>query len=231
MPAARMKRRYWTPAEEQLLREHYANTRTEVLAKLFDRDTRRVLAKANSMGLYKSLELIAEIAREKTLELTHGGRQYQFKPGIVPWNKGTSYVAGGRSAETRFKPGMKPPTWVPVGSYRVVTNKNGGPELQQKINDDPGPTNVRWKPVARLVWEAEHGPVPEGHIVVFKPGRRTTKAEEITLDAVELITRRQLMKRNTIHNLPPEFAEVARLKAVLHRVINQREKQGQEAAA
>lgn len=230
MPA-RMKRRYWTPVEEQMLREHYANTRTEVLAQLFDRDVRRVLAKANSMGLKKSLELIAEISREKTLELTHGGRPYRFKPGIVPWNKGSSYVAGGRSAETRFKPGMKPHTWVPIGSYRVVNNKNGGPELQQKVNDDPGPTCVRWKPVARLVWEAAHGPVPDGHIVVFKPGRRSTKPEEVTLDAIELITRQQLMKRNTIHNLPPEFAEVARLKAVLHRAINTRTKHSQEAAA
>lgn len=226
------KRRYWTPVEEQMLRQHYADTRTEVLAELFNRDARRVLAKARAMGLRKSRELIAEIAREKSAAPGHGGKAHQFKPGTAPWNKGAHYVAGGRSAETRFRPGNKPPTWVPVGSYRIVDQKNGGPELQVKVNDEPGPNSVRWRPMARHVWELAHGPVPANHIVVFKPGRRSTRPEDVTLDAIELITRQELMRRNTVHNLPPVFADVARLRGVLHRAMNSRnKKEGREAEA
>jgi hypothetical protein len=226
------KRRYWTPAEEQALSLHYATTRIEVLASMFNRDPRRVLAKANAMGLYKSRELIAEIAREKSAAPGHGGQLHQFKSGNAPWNKGRNYVAGGRSAETRFKPGNKPPTWVPVGSYRVVDQKNGGPELQVKVNDEPGPNSGRWRPMARHVWEQAHGPVPADHIVVFKPGRRSTRPEDVTLDAVELITRQELMRRNTVHNLPPVFAELARMRGSLHRAINSRKKkEGREAEA
>jgi hypothetical protein len=35
-----------------------------------------------------------------------------------------------------------------------------------------------WVAVHRLVWEQAHGPVPPGHIVVFRPGRHTTDLDE-----------------------------------------------------
>lgn len=219
---AATKRRYWKPWEEQFLREHYADKHTHAIAVALDREPKQIHSKAIALGLHKSRELIAAMARDASRRPDHGGRAHQFAPGLTPWNKGATFVAGGRSAETRFKPGSKPHTWVPIGSYRIVINKNGGPQLERKVNDNPGPTSVRWTPVHRLVWEAAHGPVPDGHIVVFKPGMRTTEPDEITVDRLECITRQQLMQRNTIHNLPPEFAEVARLKAVLHRAINTR---------
>jgi len=221
----RAPRRYWTPAEEDLLRTQYADSSTETLAALLGRSGRRVLAKANAMGLHKSREFIAAVARERSSRPGHPSQAFRFQKGLVPANKGVKHPPGwapGRMAVGQFKPGSKPHTWVPVGSHRVVQKKNGGPELQRKVNDNTGPSSVRWKPVARLVWEAAHGPVPEGHIVVFKPGRRSTELDLVTLDALECITRVQLMRRNSVHNLPPEFAEMARLKAVLHRVINTR---------
>jgi hypothetical protein len=222
-----MKRRYWTPAEEALLRERYATTRTDELARQFGRPAGQVLRKANSMGLSKSRDLIVQMLREAVERPDHPSRAHRLKKGHVPANKGIKRPPGwapGRMAEGQFKPGLKPHTWVPVGSLRIVNNKNGGPELQRKVNDDPGPSSVRWKPVARLVWEAEHGPVPDGMIVVFRPGMRTTDPDLITIDRLDCITRIDLMRRNSVHNLPPEFAEVARLKAVLHRAINTRAK-------
>jgi hypothetical protein len=135
-------KRFWKPWEEEFLRKNYADSLTVDLAKVLDMTIKRVLAKANAMGLKKSIALIAETARERTSRPDHGSRRTRIKPGQKPWNKGTHYVAGGRSAETRFKPGIKPPTWVPVGSYRVVEG-----QLQRKVNDDPGPNTVRWHPV------------------------------------------------------------------------------------
>lgn len=215
-------KRFWKPWEEEFLRRNYADSLTVDLAVVLETTIKRVLAKANAMGLHKSVELIAATARERTSRPDHGSRRTRIQPGQEPWNKGTHYVAGGRSAETRFKSGLKPHTWVPVGSYRVVEG-----QLQRKVNDNPGPNTVRWHPVSRLVWEAAHGPVPAGHKVVFKLGRATVDPALITLDAVELLSNEALMRRNSIHNYPPELADIARLRGVLHRQINRRTKEEQ----
>lgn len=215
-------KRWWTPEEEQHMRDHYADTLTVDLARQFGCDPKRVLAKANSMGLHKSIALIAATARERTTRPGHGSHATRRQPGQEPWNKGSHYVAGGRSAETRFKPGSRPHTWVPIGSYRIVEGV-----LERKVNDLPGPNTVRWKPVSRLVWEAEHGPIPAGHSVVFRPGRKTTDLALITPDALECLSRVELMQRNTIHQLPPEFADIARLRGVLHRTINRKTKEAE----
>ncbi|MGC4076248.1 MAG: HNH endonuclease signature motif containing protein [Rubrivivax sp.] len=216
-------RRFWTEIELQLLREHYHDSHTVNIAKAIGREPRQVLAKANALGLRKDIDFIAEVARERSTRPDHGGRRTRIQPGTVPWNKGTNFVAGGRSAETRFKPGQMPHTWRPVGSYTV--NSDG--YLDQKVSDESGPRHLRWKPVHRLVWEAANGPVPEGHVVVFKRGRHSIDPALITLDAVELVTRDELMRRNSVHNLPPELLQVTRLRASLTRAINDRAKEEQ----
>lgn len=218
------KRRAWLPWEREFVRANYAASSTLDLARVLGRSPKSVYSQAREMGLAKSREAIAAMAREAALRPVHGGVATRFAAGQQPWNKGTHWVAGGRSAETRFRAGNRPHTWVPVGSYRCVVNKSGGPELQRKINDDPGPSSVRWRPVAQIVWEEAHGPTPPGRIVVFRDGRRTIDPAWITPDALECITRRELMARNTIHRLPPHVAEVARLRGVLKRVTDARER-------
>lgn len=213
-------KRFWTAVEEQLLREHYADTPIEVLMQLFECPAARILAKANKMGLHKSAELIAQIARDRTNAPGHGSQRTRIKPGETPWNKGTHYQAGGRSAETQFKAGAKPHSWVPVGSYRMVDGA-----LQRKINDNPGPNNVRWRNVHELVWIEANGPVPAGHLVVFKPGRRTLDPNLITLDAVECITRAENMLRNSLHRHGPEIASIHKLRGAIRRQINHQAKE------
>jgi hypothetical protein len=61
-------------------------------------------------------------------------------------------------------------------------------------------------------------------VVVFRPGRATTDPALVTLDAVELITRREIMARNTMHRLPEPLARTIQLRGVLTRAINQRTK-------
>lgn len=215
---------FWTPEQEAHLRANYADTLTVELAPLYGRTIKQVLAKANALGLHKSVELIAETARERSMRPDHGGRKTRIQPGQAPWNKGVPGSTGKHPncQATQFKPGKRPHTWVPVGSYRIVE----GPVLEQKVNDLPGPNSVRWKPVSRLVWEKEHGPVPSGHAVVFLPGRQTTDLALITPDALECLSRAQLMHRNSIHtNYPPELAEIARLRGVLNRTINSKTKE------
>ena len=85
----------------------------------------------------------------------------------------------------------------------------------------------RWVAVHRLVWEAAHGPVPDGHVVVFLPGKRTAELDGITLDVVELVTRRELMRRNSVHQMPKELVELVRLRGVLTRQINTKAKEAE----
>lgn len=97
--------------------------------------------------------------------------------------------------------------------------------LERKISDDQGIYPARrWIGVHRLVWEAANGPIPKGHAVVFKPGMASTDPDEITIDRLELITRAELMRRNTRHNLPPELNALISTKARMTRLINEREK-------
>ncbi len=220
-----MTRRPWLPWEVEFLRQHYADALTVHLAEVLGTSVERVLRKANAMGLKKSVELIAATARERTSRPDHGGRRTRIQPGQEPWNKGKPGSTGHHPncRATQFQPGKRPHTWVPVGSYRVVPDGT----LERKVNDLPGPNNLRWKPVARLVWEEAHGPVPAGHTVVFRPGQKTTDPELVTLDRLECISRAELMARNTVHRYPKEIAQAVQLMGALKRQINQRAKEVQ----
>lgn len=77
-----------------------------------------------------------------------------------------------------------------------------------------------WRPVHVLLWEEHRGPVPEGHAIVFRNGDRT----DIRLENLACISRAELMRRNTRHNLPPEINQVISLRAALVRKINNRSK-------
>lgn len=214
------KARAWPAWQLEMVRRHYATTRTDVLAAAIGRKPQHVYSMALRLGLRKGPEFLASDRSGRILRGGKLGQQHQFKPGIVPWNKGLKGLdIGGRA--TRFQPGQRPHTWLPVGSLRI----NAEGYLERKYSDDPGSPSKRWRTVARLVWEAAHGPLPPGHAVVFRPGRASTRVEDITLDAVECITRAELMRRNTVHNLPPELVEVVRLRAVLTRAIRTKQKE------
>lgn len=212
-------KRFWTDDEVAILRERYPDMRTEDLALEMGRTARQVYQAANNRGLTKSHAFRSSQASGRWKRGHHSGRTTQFPKGHVPANKGTRRpgYAPGRMKASQFPKGHRPHTWKPVGHLRV----NADGYLDRKITDD-GPPQRHWRAVHRLVWEQAKGPVPRGHVVVFKPGRRTTNVEAITLDAVELIDRRELMRRNTVHNYPHPIPQLVQLRGVLIRKINKR---------
>ena len=168
------------------------------------------------MGLSKSEEFLKNATHIGFQPGSQIGRKYQFKKGHRPHNTGKKgWQAGGNSSKTRFKKGNRPHTWLPVGSHRF--SKEG--ILQRKISDTGHPPQD-WKSVHSLLWEKHNGPVPPGHIVVFKNRDRS----DIRIENLELITRAENMRRNTIHNLPDDLADVIRLRGRLNRQINKRMK-------
>lgn len=219
-----MPRRFWQPWEAEALRRLYSDSRTEDLARALGMTAEQVVRKANAMGLHKSIEVIAGLARERTADLAHASRAYRFKKGCVPANKGIKRPKGwapGRMAESQFRPGQKPHTWVPVGSFRV--NDDG--ILEQKFNDAPGPPKARWRSYAQIVWEREHGPIPPGHIVVFRDRQRLTDPHLVTVDRLECISRRENLARNSAHRYGTEISKLHQLRGVLARAINKRAKE------
>jgi hypothetical protein len=220
-----MSRRFWTDAERDQLRTLYPDHSAAECAEAIGRTLRSVIDQVKALGLRKSREWIAERARQRTLESGHGGRRGQFQPGLVPWNKGRSFEAGGRSPATRFRSGQfsgrARELYKPIGTLRINTFG----VLERKVTDDHPVPARRWVGEHRLVWEAEHGPIPPRHVVRFLPGMHTTDAAEITVDRLEMISQAENMRRNTIHNWPPEFVELTHLRGVLNRHINRIEKE------
>lgn len=214
-----MNRFHWTADAVATLRHLYPDHAAQDVAIAIGCSTSAVHNKAAALGLSKSRAWWAREAKRAKIV----GAASRFRPGHTPWNKGIHFESGGRSVETRFKPGRpahEAANYLPIGSTRVT--KDG--YLERKVTDDPDLVPARrWVAVHRLVWEAAHGPVPRGHAVVFKPGQRTTIESDITLDRIELVTRADLMRRNSVHTvLPPELAQLAQLRGALNRKINNR---------
>lgn len=211
--------KFLTAEQVAILRKRYPNERTEDLVAVIGRDLRSIYQKAKALGLKKTAEYLASPAACRT-----NGKQgmgTRFQKGHATWNQGMKGLQYEASKPTQFKPGTMPHNTQPIGSYRM--DKDG--TLQRKISNDKGSNSKRWRGVHELVWVEENGPVPAGHIVVFKPGMRTNQLEEITLQRVECISLAENMKRNTVHRLPKELAQLVLLRGALNRKINARRKQ------
>ncbi len=213
-------RKIWTNDETELLTRLYPGTSIKVLADRFCCSMRVIYSKAKRLGLRKSEECFNSAGVAGRFRPGDGRRAGEFKQGHRPHNFGVKgWQAGGNSVKTQFKKGNIPQTWVPVGSERI--GKDG--ILQIKISDTGyGPRD--WKSAHSILWESCFGPVPPGHLIIFKDGIR----KNIFIDNLELVSRAENMRRNSIHHLPPALADVCRIKGVLNRHINKRKKQDEK---
>jgi hypothetical protein len=206
----------WTPILAELFDKLYPDTRTADLAELLGCAEQQCYARAQRRGLGKSEAFFASPASGRTDGERGAGSR--FTKNQVSWNKGKK--CPGLGGPTRFQPGHKgaPARAIPVGGYRI--NPDGYVEV--KLNDNPGPYTVRWKPVHRLVWERAHGPIPAGNVVAFKRGQHTTDAKKITPDILECITNAEHLDRNRV---PPELRPIVQLRGAITRQINRRLKE------
>lgn len=219
-------RRAWTEYEDQVLREHYATTLTADLAELLGRQLSSTHQRARKLGLAKDLAVVADWARERSSRPDHGGKAHQFKPGVPSWSKGTKGRVGVQEGckATQFKPGrpaQEARNYVPIGSLRVTRDGI----LERKTTDDPSVYPARrWTSVARLVWIDANGPIPEGHLVRFKPGMHTTEADQITVDKLECVSRAGHARMN-VQQVPIEIRRLTQLRGAVTRAINKRAKE------
>ncbi|WJV21678.1 MULTISPECIES: HNH endonuclease signature motif containing protein [Pseudomonas] len=203
---ATTNRRFWTTAEETLLRSLYPNTPMPELMVQIGRPKAAIYGKAKELGLKRSE---AFLASEHSGRLRHDGNPGEatrFKKGHGTWNKGKPFSAGGRSAETQFSGGHVPHNHVPVGTEVMATDGY----LKIKVAE---PNTWEW--THRRNWQAVHGPIPAGHLLVFRNRDHTN----CNVDNLELITRGELMRRNTIHRYPEELKTTIRQLSRLKRAI------------
>lgn len=204
-----MPRHIWTPTETEYVRDRYPHVKAALIASVLGVTTDQVYRKATQLGVEKSEEFFAGPDSGRTKG--DRGLSQRFPKGSLPWNKGTKGLQLGGKA-TQFKPGQKPKNWLPVGSHRL--SKEG--YLQRKLTDTGYPPRD-WVAVHIILWTEVRGPVPDGYALKFKDGNK----QNIEMGNLELISRRDLMAMNSVHNLPHELKKVIRLKAALTRKINE----------
>ncbi|MCC7041073.1 MAG: HNH endonuclease [Burkholderiales bacterium] len=209
-------RRPWAPADFALLDARYPHERTDVLAAALGRPVKRVYAMAYLRGLRKSAAYLASPDAHRLDGIK--GMRTRFAKGNVPWNQGTHWTAGGRSAETRFKPGNVSKRWdlaaYCVGALRI--NADGA--LEMKVREG----SRSWISLARWTWERQRGPIPKNMAVRYNNG----DTHDCRIENLRLCTRADLMRENTIHNYPKEIVLAVQLVGALHRQINRREGHG-----
>jgi len=227
--SARPTRRPWAEWELRELRELYPDLLAETVAAELRRSVRSVYQMAAKLGLRKSAEF-QERERERHRrrnEQTPALLAGRFSKGFVPWNKGMKGLQYEGSRATQFKPGQRRGAaerlWVPIGTHRI--SKDG--YLEVKVRD-AGHGAKNFEAVHRIVWADVHGPVPAGHIVVFRSGRRTNVLERITPDALECISRAENARRNHPRTRDPELGRLVALKGAITRQVNRIQREAEQ---
>lgn len=212
-----VKNRRWTEKEVLVLRTSYADSLNDALADRLGRTPNQVAKKANSLGLRKSSAFMSAInARWTGNNPDNPGIETRFRKGCIPWNKGLRGLRLGGD-EHRFKKGQRigkaNHSYRAIGSERIT--KDG--YLERKINDDL-PMQNRWRAVHLLLWESEHGPIPDGHVVIFRDGNK----QNVCLENLQLISRADLMRKNSVQKYGREIYLLLQLLGAVTRQINQR---------
>lgn len=210
----------WIEPHIEEIRRRYPHEKTEKIAADLGRPLYSVYNKAHALGLKKSAEYLASPDAQRLRRGDNVGAAYRFPKGHVPANKGVKGISYPGMEATQFKKGQHPHTWKPIGTERL--SKEG--YLQRKIADT-GVTRRDYVAVHHLIWREAGRDIPEGYALSFKDGNKTN----ITLENLELVSRADLMKRNTCHNYPKEIAQLIQLRGAVQRQINKRSKQNERA--
>lgn len=189
----------WTDTQLAELRTLYADTPGDILAGIFGRTPRAISQMARKLGLKKS-----EALRKANC----------FRPGQAPANKGRSFQAGGRSAETRFQKGRLPHNHQPIGHTRLTAEG-----YWQRKTQDTRCTRRDYISLHHLIWRWHGREIPPGHALIFIDGN----PKNLDINNLQLLSRRELMLRNSRHyNYPPEINQCMQLLGALKRKINNR---------
>lgn len=204
-------RRLWTEQDRTIMTSMFPNHYTEDVCKVLQRSYGSVVAQATLMCLKKApafrhMELARQAERLKV-----SGKKYRYQKGMVPLNKGKpmSNELYKKCQGTMFKKGNEPHNTNYDGHKRI--SKDGYSEIRI--------AKGKYVLEHRHIWEQEKGKVPRGWIVVFKDRNK----QHICIDNLELISRVENMRRNTIQRFPAELKSTIRLVNKLKKTIDEKQ--------
>ena len=108
--------------------------------------------------------------------------------------------------------GTKPFNTHPIGAE--IEKKRSG--LVYRKVSDTGSRTVDWRPVSHLVWEEVNGKVPKGCMISFKDGN----VKNVDIDNLELLTRQEMVSRNSSSRYPEEVRKLIAVKREFTRRMN-----------
>ena len=214
-------RRFWNAEDLKVLKRLYPHHSTAWVAGQLDRSESSLNGRATELNLKKDPTYKAQAWRQCGIQLQEAGRSHRFQKGHVSANKGMRRPgwSAGRMKETQFRKGQRSGAaaahYKPLGAERLIHGYR-----YVKVAEVPNvPYTVNWKLVHVLNWERANGrPLPAGHILRFRDRNKLN----VAVGNLELLTRRENILRNSLHNLPKELAEVMQLRGALVRQINKR---------
>jgi hypothetical protein len=204
-------RTFWTDKEIKFLTDNYSDMHTPDIATILKRPLSGVYGKAYTMGLKKSREYLVKMAEREAKKLSEFGKNYQFKKGNVPYNYGQKMttIIYEKLQKTMFKKGQKPHNTRKEGEESKSTD--GYTYVKIADND--------WRLKHRVVYENVNGPVPENHVVIFKDNN----LQNFDINNLQVISQKENMLRNTIHQYPEQIQELIKLKNKLKKKINEKQ--------
>jgi hypothetical protein len=206
-----MNRNFWTEQEIKFLFDKYPDMKTADIAAIMGRPIGGVNGKAYELKLKKSFKHMKALLEIEAKKLATAGKQYQFKKGQTSHNKGQkmSKELYEKCKRTMFKPGNKPGNIKKVGASR----KDVDGYTYVKIADND------WRLKHRVVYENANGPVPANHVVIFKDNNM----HNFDINNLQMISQKENMLRNTIHQYPEQIQELIKLKNKLKKKINEKQ--------
>lgn len=160
-------------------------------------------------GTDKKPSAMRSLMSRQKIKTCMQGHATRFAKGYEPWNKGKKGLNKG-GEETWFKKGHTTNA-VPIGSERV---EDGFVDIKVKQ------PNV-WAKKHRIIWEAEYGPIPDTHVILFKDNDKMN----VTMKNLYMVPR-AAMTSVSIRKLRTEHSEINQLThklAELELTIKQKE--------
>jgi hypothetical protein len=196
----------WKPHEKELLKQHYADSTIHELMQMLNKTDRSIYTQARNLGLKKSAAY-EEKRRLQDIENLRKNTTKRFQKGNTPWNKNVKAYMG--SNVTSFKKGNLPHNTRNEGETRL--NKEG--YVLVKIG------HKNWVRKHQLIWEEVNGKVPKDHVLRLKDNN----PENYDILNIELISRADNMRLNTINRFPTELKQTIKLLKKLKKKINEKQ--------
>jgi len=202
-----MKQRRLTEEQKKYILNNYPFQYSKDIADHLGFNVSTVYNFAHRMDLNKDAKFRSGELKKQGDRLREIGKVGRFAKGRKPHNYGKKMDAETyeKVKATMFKKGSKPPNWKPDGSERVDVEgytmiKVNGKFIQKHV----------------YLCNQKHGEVPKGYVVIFKDNNN----KNLTIENLELVSRKDLMLRNTIQRYDPELQFTMKVLSKLKKQID-----------